>query len=181
MSVTVRLLWQISIPPRLMISSVCLPDCLFVCLSVCCHSRWITLVTASSLLPVKPASESAVRRLFLWSVRGVCPSISQGFFHWMYLLYMRRPPPPSFHCDKRSIEMVWSHVIQYPLCVWLCFSCMCAAGFFRRILWPRRGRAAETAGDDGEQQLRLSNSRLWQNNRCVLHPHPSMYTYIYPL
>lgn len=46
-------------------------------------------------------------------------------------------------------------------------SCMCTAGLFQRLLRPRWGCAAETTGDDGEQQLRVSNSRLWQNNWCV--------------
>lgn len=47
---------------------------------------------------------------------------------------------------------------------------MCTAGFFWRLFWPWRSRAEETTEDDGEQQLWLPDSRLWQNKWCVLPP-----------
>lgn len=60
------------------------------------------------------------------------------------------------------------------------YVCMCTAGLFCRLfcrlLRPRWGCATKASRDDGEQQLRVSNSRLRKNKWCVLHPPPSMST-----
>ena len=88
----------------------------------------------------------------------------------------------TFSIVMKDLKKPCSHVIQYPLTqyvVSIVYSCMCAAGLFQRLLRPRWGRATKTAGDDGEQQLRVSNSRLWQNNWCVHRPY--LYVYSCPL
>lgn len=56
------------------------------------------------------------------------------------------------------------HTTVPPVCGAHCLlSCRCAAG----LLWPGRRGQTKAAGDDGEQQLRLSDARLRQNNGCV--------------
>lgn len=109
------------------------------------------------------------------SFRVKCPSslplVSGSVWHshtgCIYLFHI-------FHCDERSKETLFScHTIPaHPVCGIHCIlSCMCAAGLFQRLLRPRWGCATKTAGDDGEQQLRVSNSRLRQNNWCVHRPY----------
>lgn len=61
-----------------------------------------------------------------------------------------------FHCGKASCYTTPSlHVA--PIVYLPVFS---SAGLLCRLLRPGRGGAAETSGDDGEQQLRLADSRL---------------------
>lgn len=112
-----------------------------------------------------PIVSSSGQCVFVWRFHTGC----------IYLFHI-------FHCDERSKETLFScHTIPaHPVCGIHCiFSCMCAAGLFQRLLRPRWGCATKTAGDDGEQQLRVSNSRLRQNNWCVHCPY--LYVYICPL
>lgn len=78
-----------------------------------------------------------------------CSSFIYLFIHFPLCLKLYRN---TVHVCHTTPALYVASIVYCPVCV-------CTAG----LLWPGRGGAAKTAGDDGEQQLWISDARLRQN------------------
>lgn len=86
------------------------------------------------------------------SGRPLLPLMFCSSFIYLFILF-----PLCLKLYRNTVHVCHTTPALYVASV--VYVCVCTAG----LLWPGRGGEAKTAGDDGEQQLRISDARLRQN------------------